>query len=1628
LTLPGNNLSESDATFRNIRMDAIFTSPSGKNIRVPGFFAADGNAANSNATQGKIFKAYLRPDETGNWSYRVLYYTGNNVAISAVNSLPSPVHNLTGNIGAIAVSNKSIPDLRAKGRLLYNTTGTNSQRRYLQFAETGEYFYKIGPDSPENFLNYNQFDQDTPNVGGCGLCFEHNFNPHSSNFQTNDPTWDGGKGQNIIGAVNYISAQRMNSMSMSLFGGDDRDVYPWTGRNNRFTFDVSKLEQWEIVLNHAEQKGLVLHLKLAEAENWNDLNSNQIKTYYREMIARFGHHLGLEWNISEEYGFTGNGNQGADAQTAIERIDFLAATDGYNNPRVLHTYPGQHENKYNRLLQLNAKLTGASVQSPAINNGNRAYNGDAGILTWINNSKNANQPWVVASDEQNPGSTGVFTNANIGNSNVEVGARTLYLWRTLIAGGAGTMWYGGGQGDFRTENFNRFGQLFTWSRHAFDFLKNNNIPYWNMSNNDGLASGNNNYCLAQPGNTYIVYLLNGGSTNVNLGSQTGNYTVQWFNPRNGGALQNGNVTQIAGGANRSIGNPPNTGNSDWVALIRREGSAPPPTGDCSAAPTGFSSTGSTNTSVTLSIDNTTNDTRTFEVRPYLPGTFNGDVNVGALGFAAATAGSSTITVTGLDTGTTYDFVLRALCGPGIPASPTAIARASTSGTTTPPTGCTGVDYEEVNGLVVIEAENLNVSGSQWQIKTDKTGFTGAGHLEWTGNDFFNGAQAGNAGVITTKIRINDPGKYSFEWRNSIAPRGTSTTDLNDSWLRFPDAADFYGEKPNGDRTYPVGEPRGRTPNPEGASGNGYFKVYVNSLNWSFQSTTGDNADGRPIFVEFNAPGVYTMEIAARSEGHVIDRILLHKQVANAQNLSNPETPCSGGGTTIAVTGVNVTPASLSLEVGQTGSLSAAVAPNNASNKVVAWSSTNTSVAAVNTSGTVTAVAPGTATITATTADGGFTDTSAITVTNTAPPTGSISIGNTTTNNTGANVDGWNSNLVINESDTYTNTTGAAQTLNVDQFVFYANREADPVTPFIVKVNADNDFTILAVGTTRTSASYNVGENTLAFNVGTTKQITLANGETIATGFLDANANGSGGTIGSVIPFDQNAPADQIWYSGGPLSANSGSVVEGSEPTTGLNTITTLNRNYRFKINLSVNDGGTPPTGDCSAAPSGLTVSSATDTSVTFSFNNTANDTRTFELRSFPQGGFNGNINVGGISFAAAAAGSTSITIGGLQAGTAYDFVFRALCGPGIPASPFAPTVVATTSGGTTSLDCSAAPTGLTVTSATQTSVSLSFTNSANDTRTFELRSYVPGTFTGNVSVGAISFAAAAAGNSTITISGLQAGTTYDFVFRALCSGGTPGVSPTAIASGATTGGTTTTPQTVTLSATEDAYVQGTGGINNNTLRVQQGFRTSYIKFDVSSVTGPITSASLNLMVDTDNGSGTIEVNAGSSNNWSEATLNSSNAPSKGALLGSLNKTFGAQSLQNFTLSNVTLEGGFLTLIVSHAGGNDVSFKSSEATSGTPELSLTFNTNSIKTLAKENVVLAYPNPANNEIFINGLTKSSFISIFDISGRSIIKKMMSNQKNMRLDVSGFEAGIYFIKVSNGRQDQMIRFMKQ
>ena len=78
----------------------------------------------------------------------------------------------------------------------------------------------------------------------------------------------------------------------------------------------------------------------------------------------------------------------------------------------------------------------------------------------------------------------------------------------------------------------------------------------------------------------------------------------------------------------------------------------------------------------------------------------------------------------------------------------------------------------------------------------------------------------------------------------------------------------------------------------------------------------------------------------------------------------------GVSTTVPVSGIKLDKSSLSLEIGQKATLTATIAPADATNKSITWSTANQTIATVN-NGVVTGVATGETTLTAKTNDGGY---------------------------------------------------------------------------------------------------------------------------------------------------------------------------------------------------------------------------------------------------------------------------------------------------------------------------------------------------------------------------------------------------------------------------------------------------------------------------------------------------------------------------------------------------------------------------------------------------------------------------------------------------------------------------------
>ncbi len=567
--------------FTDYRLEVTFEKKGGgTSYTVPGYYAADGNAAETGAAQGNVWRAHFAADQAGLWNYRVSFRKGSGIAVSDASGTSAGY--MDGDTGSLQITktSKSAPDLRAKGRL--QVVGEHYQR----FAETGEYFLKCGADAPENLLAYDDIDA-TPNVSD----FRKNWAPHLQDYSSDadDLLWGPGqnKGKALLGAINYLASKGMNVFSFLTFNidGDDHNVYPYllSGNEDAYIayaadhkgkdatswddffhhdrFDCSKMDQWERVFEYGDRKGMYLHFKTSEAENCFKMDGGNLgperKLYYRELIARYGHHLALNWNIGEE------STQSSAQIKACAK--YLASQDPYDHQIVLHTHgkDEDHEKHYRPLLGDASDLTGLSVQT----NQPDFHRVHGAVAKWVKASSASGKKWIVACDEPGDAQHSLVTDAEDPTHDT---ARKNALWGTLMAGGAGVEWYFGykhPESDLTCQNWRSRDKMWDQCLYALNFFRDQDIPFWEMANDNALSSHDDSYCFANPGEVYVLYLKNGGETKLDLSTAKGKFKATWYNPRTGEYARK--TQTLKGGAQVSLGSPPSDENQDWAILVRR---------------------------------------------------------------------------------------------------------------------------------------------------------------------------------------------------------------------------------------------------------------------------------------------------------------------------------------------------------------------------------------------------------------------------------------------------------------------------------------------------------------------------------------------------------------------------------------------------------------------------------------------------------------------------------------------------------------------------------------------------------------------------------------------------------------------------------------------------------------------------------------------------------------------------------------------------------------------------------------------------------------------------------------------------------------------------------------------------
>jgi hypothetical protein len=469
--------SAEDNPFKQ-EIEVTFISPDGEEFLVPGFYQGDGQGG----LDGNIWQVRFTPNMAGEWSF----------SSSSSNAL------LEGYAGIIEVSPQKecqdyhagdLPNYDCMGRLNY------AGRNYLQFSD-GTYWLKGGVDEPEDFL--------APEV--------------NAGFPNKEE------------AIDYLAEHGVNSIYLVLHNvdGDGLNVWPWLGSTQKEAkeqdeyFDIERLRQWEQIFDYIQSRGILLHLVLEDDSAWTGFNRQM---YYREMVARFAHHNGLIWNISEEY----NENYAPDEISQF--AEMLHELDPYDHPITVH-----HAGRTNRWEPF---VNDPHIDLTSFQTEPRPQNELA--VHWFDLIRAAEKTIPISFDE-----TG------------QLEANERDLARRIVW----SVYLGGANYEIFTRlrsGYTEFEYFFTDLLRARKFIEQ--LPFESLAPCNELLQPETGYCLGHEEQGYVLYFPRGGSLSIDLSGMAGTEEALWFDPRTGETFP---ADRMEEGEVQSFSAP---SREDWVLRI-----------------------------------------------------------------------------------------------------------------------------------------------------------------------------------------------------------------------------------------------------------------------------------------------------------------------------------------------------------------------------------------------------------------------------------------------------------------------------------------------------------------------------------------------------------------------------------------------------------------------------------------------------------------------------------------------------------------------------------------------------------------------------------------------------------------------------------------------------------------------------------------------------------------------------------------------------------------------------------------------------------------------------------------------------------------------------------------------------
>jgi hypothetical protein len=296
-------------------------------------------------------------------------------------------------------------------------------------------------------------------------------------------------------------------------------LYAWEGTNEQpdhSRFNLAYWQHYDAVIDALNRRGMVAHVMIKvynKMVNWPAKGSAEEDLFFRWLAERYAAFPNVHWDFSKE------AHNEKDLDYKLQRIAFLKQNDPYHRPITIHDDRATYDRgAYKGVLD---------------------YRSDQQHSTWHSTllQHRSQRAWPVVNVEfgyeHGPGGLTDKT-YNVVQAPEEVCRRA---WEIQMAGGYGAYYYTYTAWDIIRPQDNPPGYIYF--KHLSDFFAG--IGYWRMEPNDELVS--TGYCLADPGQEYVVFLSNAGPFTLKLEGLKAPLNAEWYQPLTGKRLPGGTLAK-----------------------------------------------------------------------------------------------------------------------------------------------------------------------------------------------------------------------------------------------------------------------------------------------------------------------------------------------------------------------------------------------------------------------------------------------------------------------------------------------------------------------------------------------------------------------------------------------------------------------------------------------------------------------------------------------------------------------------------------------------------------------------------------------------------------------------------------------------------------------------------------------------------------------------------------------------------------------------------------------------------------------------------------------------------------------------------------------------------------------------